>query len=336
MKTSIVTRKRRVVCVLAAVVVVAVSGPIQVSRGDTAVGANLFDPGDPWLNPNYQPKPGKWQPYLRSPLNRNIYPIRVLAVLPRGGRVAGDPNRHANATAVLTGVANRDRAKRALNYLQTHNWSSLGALTVSPKTPNPSVAPFYSPLPSGFEVEARLTANDPTGQLQLTALQLMRSFWGYQLSQDPGSSFWEHVEPDGTPNLKQFSSLAHGWAAGPVISLTTEVLGVQPTSPGFSSYAVIPHPADLAWVQGRVPTPYGPIDASWQSEANSQFTMHISAPVGTTGQLVVPILGRADTVEMDGQIIFAGQARLSNVKSDGATVSVGDVTPGHHRLLVRH
>jgi hypothetical protein len=60
MKTSIVTRKRRVVCVLAAVVAVAVSGPIQVSRGDTAVGANLFDPGDPWLNPNYQPKPGKW------------------------------------------------------------------------------------------------------------------------------------------------------------------------------------------------------------------------------------------------------------------------------------
>jgi Bacterial alpha-L-rhamnosidase C-terminal domain/Bacterial alpha-L-rhamnosidase 6 hairpin glycosidase domain len=242
----------------------------------------------------------------------------------------------ANATAVLTGVANSDRAKRALNYLQTHNWSSLGALTVSPETPNPSVSPFYSPLPSGFEVEARLTANDPTGQLQLTALQLMRSFWGYQLSQDPGSSFWEHVEPDGTPNLKQFSSLAHGWAAGPVISLTTEVLGVQPTDPGFSRYTVIPHPADLAWAQGRVPTPYGPIDVGWEREANGQFTMDISAPVGTTGRLVVPILDRAVTVKMDGQIIFAGQAWSPNVKSDGATVSVDDVTPGHHRLLVGH
>jgi hypothetical protein len=242
----------------------------------------------------------------------------------------------ANATAVLTGVANPDRAKRALNYLQTHNWSSLGALTVSPETPNPSLAPFYSPLPSGFEVEARLTANDPTGQLQLTALQLMRSFWGYQLSQDPGSSFWEHVEPDGTPNLKQFSSLAHGWAAGPVISLTTEILGVQPAGPGFSRYAVIPHPADLTWAQGRVPTPYGPIDASWQRESNGQFTMDVSAPVGTRGRLVVPILDRAVTVKMDGEIIFAGQVRSPNVKSDGATVSVDDVAPGHHRLTVGH
>jgi hypothetical protein len=113
----------------------------------------------------------------------------------------------------------------------------------------------------------------------------MRSFWGYQLSQDPGSSFWEHVEPDGTPNLKQFSSLAHGWAAGPVISLTTQVLGVQPTDPGFSRYTVIPHPADLAWVQGRVPTPYGAIDVGWERDANGQFTMDISAPIGTTGPI---------------------------------------------------
>jgi hypothetical protein len=237
---------------------------------------------------------------------------------------------------VLTGVANTDQASRALNYLQAHSWSTLGSLTVSPETPNPSITPFYSPLPSGFEVEARLTANDPTGQLQLTALQLMRRFWGYQLSQDPGSTFWEHVEPDGTPNLKQFSSLAHGWAAGPVISLTTQVLGVQPTSPGFSRYVVTPHPADLTWMQGRVPTPYGPIDVSWQRQNNGQITMDISAPVGTTGQLVVPISGQAVTVEMDGRIIFAGKALSPNVKSDGATVSVDNVTPGHHRMIVGH
>jgi hypothetical protein len=240
----------------------------------------------------------------------------------------------ANGTAVLTGIAKGDRAKRAMNYLQAHNWSSLGSLTVSPETPNPSISPFYSPLPSGFEVEARLTANDPTGQLQLTAFQLMRTFWGYQLTQDPGSSFWEHVELDGTPNLQQFSSLAHGWAAGPVISLTTEVLGVHPTSPGFSSYAVIPHPGDLLWAQGRIPTPYGAIDAGWRREPDGRFTMDISAPVGTTGRLVAPTFGRVVKVELDGQIIFAGKARSPNVKSDSVTVSIESLAPGHHHLIV--
>jgi len=169
---------------------------------------------------------------------------------------------------------------------------------------------------------------------QLTAFQLMRTFWGYQLSQDPGSSFWEHVEQDGTPNLQQFSSLAHGWAAGPVISLTTEVLGVRPTNSGFSSYAVIPHPGDLLWAQGRIPTPYGAIDAGWRREADGQFTMDISAPLGTTGRVVAPTLGRVVKVELDGQIIFAGKARSPNVKSDGVTVSIESLTPGYHHVIV--
>ena len=61
---------------------------------------------------------------------------------------------------------------------------------------------------------------------------------GAGCSPGPGSTFWEHVLPGGDPNLAQFSSLAHGWAAGPTVSMTTKVLGVSPTEPGFSRFEV--------------------------------------------------------------------------------------------------
>jgi len=57
----------------------------------------------------------------------------------------------ANATAVLTGIASPDQARRAMTYLQRTSWSRYGALTVAPSTPNPAIQPFYEPLPSGFE-----------------------------------------------------------------------------------------------------------------------------------------------------------------------------------------
>ncbi len=84
-----------------------------------------------------------------------------------------------NVTAVLTGIAGGDRAERALAYLRANNWTDIGSLTVSQSTPNPSLPPFYAPLPSGFEADARLETGDASG------LELIRNYWGHQLRQDP-------------------------------------------------------------------------------------------------------------------------------------------------------
>ncbi|MGW2282992.1 alpha-L-rhamnosidase-related protein [Streptomyces sp. NPDC001770] len=112
----------------------------------------------------------------------------------------------ASATAVLAGLADADRSIRAMDCLRRNNWSTYGALTVSPSTPNASISPSYEPLPSGFEVDARLSVPDPAGGRQREALQLMRTFWGYQLSQDPGGTFWEKADLAGEPGIKQCRS----------------------------------------------------------------------------------------------------------------------------------
>ncbi|UMG92566.1 trehalase family glycosidase [Nocardioides sp. TF02-7] len=81
-----------------------------------------------------------------------------------------------NAAAVLAGVANRSKARRAMTHLRRNSWGDIGSLTVSPSTPNASLSPFYAPLPSWFEVDARLTAPGSTPLQQQSAFTLMKRF----------------------------------------------------------------------------------------------------------------------------------------------------------------
>src|SRR6202008_4579324 len=124
---------------------------------------------------------------------------------------------------------------------------------------------------------ARLSGSDPQELGYDTGLQLTRQFWGWMLGQDPGSTYWEKVSSAGTPLIGQFESLAHGWASAPTVTLTNQVLGVTPTSAGFATYSVIPHPGDVSWAQGSVPTSHGGIGVSWESHPAS-FGLKITAP----------------------------------------------------------
>ena len=236
----------------------------------------------------------------------------------------------ANATTALTGVADATRSTRALHYLKAASWGDLGALTVAPNTPNAAITPFYAPMPSNFEVEARLEATDPTQVQQSSGIDLMKSFWGWMLDQDPGSTFWEHVQPDGKPNLKQFSSLAHGWAAGPTATLTNQVLGATPTGPGFSSYDVRPHPDALTWAQGAVPTPHGTLDVSWRHPKSGSFDMDVTSPAGTSGRLAVPSFGNKVRVVLDGKDVWGGTTGTARL--DGGYVVIDGVGAGFHQI----
>jgi len=243
----------------------------------------------------------------------------------------------ANATAVLTGVASPEQARSAMNYLQRTSWSRYGALTVAPSTPNPAIQPSYEPLPSGFEASARLDLSDPTGKAQQSAFQLMRNFWGYQLSGDPGGTFWEKANLQGQPGLAQFTSLAHGWAAAPTTTLSTQVLGVNPTGPGFATFDLVPHPGDLSWSQGVVPTPKGDISASWRTTRDG-FDLQATTPDATTGRLAVPTNGLATTVTLDGKTVWDGHAAVDGAAatSDGTYIYVSGVQAGRHDLHGTH
>ena len=74
-------------------------------------------------------------------------------------------------------------------------------------------------------------------------------------------------------------------------ALTNELLGATPTAPGFSTWTVSPHPGSVLWARGVVPTPHGPLSVQWQARTKRgepSFTLRVTAPAGTSGQIAVP------------------------------------------------
>jgi hypothetical protein len=176
-----------------------------------------------------------------------------------------DPTTHpqdANAFAILSGIATPSQGVSALAYLTNHNQRDYGNTIVDTQTwdnrswgyqANERVYPFMS----YFELLARFRLD-----LDASAIYLIRREWGYMTRNGPGS-MWETIGPSGGGPTDQYQSWDAGWSSGAAPALTEYVLGVRPTSPGFATFTVDPHPADLGWANGTVETPHGPLAVSW-------------------------------------------------------------------------
>ncbi|HEU5469857.1 MAG TPA: alpha-L-rhamnosidase C-terminal domain-containing protein [Actinophytocola sp.] len=99
-------------------------------------------------------------------------------------------------------------------------------------------------------------------------------------------ALWEFKNATGGVN-RATASLAHGWAAAPTVQLTEQVLGITPVDPGYATWNIKPHPGNLFWAQGAVPTRFGDITAHWVS-TGSVFFLHTQTPANTNGTIAVP------------------------------------------------
>jgi alpha-L-rhamnosidase len=197
---------------------------------------------------------------------------------------------------------------------------------------------------SSTELLARLSVGDTAG-----ALALLRHEWGHMVDTDPNSTVWEKVGFDGDPasyvplqlgngvvpsNLPQggagFTSLAHGWAGGPVAALSGYILGIRPTAPGFSSWVVEPLLGDLRFAQGQAPTPHGRIVSRWRRGPRS-FVLTVAAPRSTRGVVGVPELGAARTIAMDGRVVWRQGRAVGGVAASesGGSVRFSGMTGRH-------
>lgn len=123
---------------------------------------------------------------------------------------------------------------------------------------NPEVDPITTPYMRFYELEALCQMG-----LQTEVMQEMKAYWGGML-REGATSFWEKYVPQesGTQHLTMYGrpygkSLCHAWGASPIYLIGKYYLGVQPTSPGYSTYKVAPVLGGLEWMEGDVPTPYG-------------------------------------------------------------------------------
>ncbi|OCL12493.1 glycoside hydrolase family 78 protein, partial [Glonium stellatum] len=174
---------------------------------------------------------------------------------------ADDSTRHAqdgNALAVLGGIANSTRAISALTYMANHTTLPYGNAFMDTNALVPDGTTRVYAFISYFDISARFAAG-----LAASALDEITQLYGWMMTHDPSSTFWEGISTNGTMYEAGFTSAAHGWSTGVVPALSNYVLGVVPTAPGFARWSVKPYPVALAWARGRVGTPGGALDVSW-------------------------------------------------------------------------
>jgi hypothetical protein len=224
-------------------------------------------------------------------VNASLWDARAGAYVTTPGSDAHPQD--ANAMALVAGVAPAERASAVLDFLK-RQWTSIGDPTVD--RDGTAVPRYVSPFVSAFELDA-LAGNGRVDD----AIDLMKRTWGHMLRGDTTGTFWENVSLAGGPQLGSYTSYSHGWSAGPTSFLTNDVLGVQPSGPGFQRFTVAPNPPDgLPWAEGRVPTPQGPIEVAWKRGAGGRLTVSVDAPRGTTYDVRIPAGGGAPAQERTG------------------------------------
>ena len=124
---------------------------------------------------------------------------------------------------------------------------------------------------------------------QTDMVENIRKRWDELIKE--GDTTWRE-----TWQLSDISSRSHAWGGSPTYDLSTQILGVIPTSPGFSTFRVAPQPVDLAWAQGVVPTPQGDIDVAWKQE-DGAFTLKLNVPPNTRAEVISPYDGSSSICE---------------------------------------
>jgi hypothetical protein len=173
------------------------------------------------------------------------------------------------------------------------------SLTILFDTPSPSAIGIGTPYFYHFYLQALRRAGR-----HHQSLQAIRRAYGEML-QAGATTWWEH--------LTGHSSLSHGWGVAPNFDLSAHVLGVQPLRPGFAAFRVEPHPGDLKWAAGVVPTVHGDVETEWARDDVS-FELSVKVPMAAEVELSVPavslngseLIGRAESTRRE---FHGGRAR---------------------------
>lgn len=227
---------------------------------------------------------------------------------------------------MLAGVASSAQATSLLAYLD-----SLALPYGNPFYDNDSIGSGYSQrvyaFISYFEIQARFLSGNAT-----TALDQIRRTYGWMANNDPTTTFLEGIGTNGSMYEGAYTSAAHGWSTGALPALTNFVLGAMPTGPGFQTWSVKPVPGNFTWARGALDTPSGPLNVNWTTDQGSQFSVYVEIPLGTAGNISVPVTSSSSSVLLDEALVWNGEA-LNNpnatfvdsyvtVEVSGATANV--------------
>ena len=173
--------------------------------------------------------------------------------------------------------------------------------------------------------EALTSVNDMWGEMirygGTTTFEVFRPSWNQIISKN-----------DAVPNSQcGIVSLCHPWGAGVAKWLTEQILGLSPTSPGFTTFRFAPHfGTKLTNVSGSVNTPKGTISAKMDL---SKGTAELHCPQGTTGSIEIPRSNQSLVkLTLDGKVIVTPSPTTDQVLVLPDRLVITNIQPGKHSL----
>lgn len=230
-----------------------------------------------------------------------------------------------NGYAIVAGVADHARATSALDYLSAHTATPYGNAFMDNNTLVPDGNQRVYAFTSYPEIEARFMSGEAA-----SAIDEIKRLYGWMATHDPYSTDWEGIGAGGSLYEGSYTSMAHGWSTGVVPELTNQLLGAKPTTPGFATWEVQPHPGTVHWARGQLPTPHGPLEVSWTTGSGQvPFRLDVTAPGGTSGTVSVPTGGEHVLIRVDGHPAHPGSVTTTDGYSSVA------IDAGHHVVTVQ-
>ena len=188
-----------------------------------------------------------------------------------------------NTLVMLCNIAPPERREAVMHFvLAAKEGKFIGSSPWEAVHGNPDeVVPVGSPWFLFFTLETLFQEG-----LANEALTILREQWNRMLEKG-ATTFWETF-PRNTGSGHWSRSLCHGWSAAPTYFLSTQVLGVKPTAPGYTRIQIAPQPFNLRWASGTVPTPRGPVTVSWHVNETGTLDLKYDAPEGCDVEVLLP------------------------------------------------
>jgi hypothetical protein len=104
-----------------------------------------------------------------------------------------------------------------------------------------------------------------------------------------------------------------------------QVLGIEPTTAGFSKVNIRPDLCGMQYARGAEPCPQGLLKVDYRHE-DSDFRAVIEIPEGVTAQVSLPVDQGVDSILVDGQAVPGAPVE------NGSRLAVTLSNPGAHEL----
>ncbi|HMJ94482.1 MAG TPA: alpha-L-rhamnosidase C-terminal domain-containing protein [Thermoleophilaceae bacterium] len=255
---------------------------------------------------------------LRHALIEHLWDADAGAMILNGDDPRRDHTSDANAMQLCFRTLDAERAEAAMEFLESTLWTPFGTRN-SEYDDNP-----YRPTEAEGGIHVFMTSMEQLGRMRYgdgeRAVELVRRHWAHMLENGPGTG-WYTMNLDGTPGDPLTGGAVVSWTTA-VPALSEGVLGIRPTAPGFSEWAVAPQLSGLDWAEGRVPVPGGGISTRWRRTETGGFQLTVSAPDETEGEVAVPLLGEQRDIAMNGRIVWADGTPASGVDAEQVDDSV--------------